>query len=200
MPEVKPLKYKSLPGFSEKMLSEHHDVLYAGYCKKVDEIRQKLQNVDLSTANATYSDLRELKLEETFAVNGVRMHETYFDNLGGKGGKASGHVLKLIEQDFGSYEKWEAQFKAMGLCTRGWVVLAFDWLEMKLHNYLCDAHNHGGIWNCTPLLILDMYEHAFFLDYGTTKKQYVESFFKNIDWAHSNVLIKNLGIDKGRKL
>jgi len=200
MPEVKPLKYKSLPGLSEKMLSEHHDVLYAGYCKKVDEIREKIKNVDLSSANATYSDLRELKVEETFAVNGVRMHEVYFDNLGGKGGKADGMLLKLIEQDFGSYGAWEAQFKAMGLCARGWVVLAFDWKEGRLHNFLCDAHNQGGIWHCTPLLILDTYEHAYFIDYGTGRKKYIESYFQNIDWKGVNDVIKGVGIDKMRKL
>ena len=199
MPAVKPLKYKSLPGFSERMLSEHHDVLYAGYCKKVDEIREKLKSVDLSVANGTYAELGELKVEESFAVNGVRMHETYFDNLGGKG-KPEGAILKLIEKDFGSYEKWEAEFKALSLCARGWVVLAFDFLELRLHNFICDAHNQGGIWNCTPLLILDTYEHSYFIDYGTSRKKYTEAFFQNVDWGPANKLISDLGIAKMRKL
>ncbi len=200
MPEVKPLKYKSLPGLSERQLSEHHDVLYAGYCKKLDEIRQKASTVDLSTANGTFSDLRELKVEETFAANGVRLHECYFDNLGGKGGKAGGAILKLIEQDFGSYEKWEAEFRALGLCARGWVVLAMDWREGKLHNYIADVHNQGGVWHCSPLLVLDVYEHAYFLDYATGRKKYIDAFFQNIDWSEPNKLIKNLGMDKMRKL
>ncbi|MBI4144622.1 superoxide dismutase [Candidatus Woesearchaeota archaeon] len=199
MVDVKPLKYKSLPGLSEKQLSEHHDVLYAGYCKKVDEIREKLAKVDLSSANATYSDLRELKVEETFALNGVRLHEGYFDNLGGSGGKASGHILKLIEQDFGSYEKWEAEFKALGLCARGWVVLTFDWKDSKLHNYVSDVHNQGGVWHCSPLLILDVYEHAYFIDYATGRKKYIEAYMQNIDWSDCNQWVKNLGIDKLRK-
>ncbi len=182
MTAIKPLTYKVLQGLSEKQLSEHHDVLYAGYVRKTDEIREKLKTVDLSTANGTYADLRELKLEEGFAVNGVRLHEGYFAALGGQGGKPAGNLLKMIEEDFGSYEKWEAEFKAMGLAARGWVVLAFDWEDMQLHNFLCDAHNHGGIWGCSTVLILDVYEHAYFLDYGTARKKYIDVFMQNLNW------------------
>jgi Fe-Mn family superoxide dismutase len=185
MTEAKPLTYKTLQGLSEKQLAEHHDVLYVGYVKKTDEIREKLKTVDLTKANGTHSDLRELKLEEGFAVNGVRLHEGYFAALGGNGGKPTGNLLNMIEKDFGSYEKWETEFKALGLCARGWVVLAFDWEDMKLHNYICDVHNHGGIWGCSTLLILDVYEHAYFLDYGTNRKAYIETFMKNISWKHS---------------
>ena len=183
MTAVKPLTYKALQGLSEKQLAEHHDVLYAGYVKKTDEIREKLKMADHSTANGTYAELRELKLEEGFAVNGVRLHEGYFAALGGQGGKPHGNLLKMIEEDFGSYEKWESEFKAMGLAARGWVVLAFDWEDMKLHNYLCDAHNHGGIWGCSTVLILDVYEHAYFLDYGTARKKYIDVFMQNLNWT-----------------
>ncbi len=183
MTEPKPLTYKSLQGLSEKQIAEHHDVLYAGYVKKTDEIREKLTTVDLSKANGTHSDLRELKLEEGFAVNGVRLHEGYFAALGGNGGKPTGNLLKMIEEDFGSYEKWEAEYKALGLCARGWVVLAFDWEDMKLHNYICDVHNQGGVWGCSTVLILDVYEHAYFLDYGTKRKDYIEAYMKNLNWG-----------------
>ncbi len=182
MGTVKPLTYKSLQGLSEKQITEHHDVLYVGYVKKTDEIREKLKTVDLNAANGTYSDLRELKLEEGFAVNGVRLHEGYFAAMGGQGGKPQGNLLKMIEEDFGSYENWEKEFRALGLCARGWVVLAFDWEDMKLHNYICDVHNHGGIWGCSSVLILDVYEHAYFLDYGTNRKAYIDTFFKNLNW------------------
>ena len=185
MTEAKPLTYKALQGLTEKQLAEHHDVLYVGYVKKTDEIREKLKTVDLTKANGTYADLRELKLEEGFAVNGVRLHEGYFSSMGGNGSKPTGNLLKMIEKDFGSYEHWEAEFKAMGLAARGWVVLAYDWEDMKLHNYLCDAHNQGGVWGCSTLLILDVYEHAYFLDYGTKRKGYIEAFMKNVDWKHS---------------
>src|SRR3989338_5113910 len=198
MTNVKPLKYKELQGFlTEKQLSEHHDVLYAGYCKNLDKIRDAIKKTDLENVNATYSDLRELKVEETFAANGVRLHEGYFDALGGAG-KANGAILKLIEKDFGSYEKWEAEFRALGLCSRGWVVLVFDWVDNKLHNYVADVHNQGGVWNCSPVLILDVYEHAYFIDYATARKKYIDAFFQNIDWTECNTVIKRVGIDKAR--
>ncbi len=199
MSEPKPLSYKSLQGLSEKQIAEHHDVLYVGYVKKTDEIREKLKTVDLTKANATSSELRALKLEEGFAVNGVRLHEGYFAALGGHGGKPSGDLLRMIETDFGSYEKWEAEFKAMGLCARGWVVLALDWDDMKLHNYLCDAHNQGGIWGCSPVLILDVYEHAYFLDYGTKRKDYIEVFMKNVNWHLMEKMVDTMQMARGRK-
>jgi len=145
--EVKSLKYSQLPGLSERQLKEHHDILYAGYVKKVNEIRQKLANVVRTNPNATYSDLRELKVEETFALNGVKLHEGYFDNMGGTGGMASGAIAQMIEQDFGSFDNWLVDFKASGIAARGWVVLAFDLDDTKLHNYSCDVHNQGGVWN-----------------------------------------------------
>ncbi len=197
--QIKPLKYKQLNGLSEKQLSEHHDVLYTGYVKKVNEIRQKLQTVDKTTANATYSDLRELKAEESFALNGVKLHEGYFDNLGGKGGLPIGKISELIKRDFSSEEAWQEEFKALGVCARGWVVLAYDWDDQKLHNYTCDAHNQGGIWNCSPLLILDVYEHAYFIDYQTGRKKYIDAFMQNIDWNQVNSIISHLHIGEGFK-
>ncbi len=186
---VKPLKSSELPGLSAKQLSEHHDVLYAGYVKKYNEIQEKMKAVNLAEANATFSMLRELKLEETFALNGIKLHEGYFDNLGGDG-KPEGMIVKMIEQDFGSFERWQEEFKALGIAARGWVVLAYDWDSKKLKNVLCDFHSHGGVWNCTPLLVLDVYEHAYFLDYATARKAYIEAFMKNIGWEFVNELIK----------
>lgn len=183
MPErqVKPLKYKSLPGLSEKQLSEHHSVLYAGYVKKINEINQKMESAPPADANATFSLIRELKLEETFALNAIKLHEGYFDNMGGDG-QAKGSVKDVLSKDFGSFEKWEEQFRALGIAARGWVVLAYDLEDGKLHNYLCDVHNQGGVWGAIPILILDVYEHAYFLDYGTGRKAYIETFMKTIDW------------------
>lgn len=194
----KPLKYTALNGLSEKQLSEHHDVLYAGYVKKLGEIEQKLENVDRTTANATFSDLRALKKEEIFATGGIYLHEGYFDNLGGTGGTAAGAIADLIKEDFGSVEKWLEDFKACGLASRGWVVLAFNWNDGKLHTYLTDIHSEG-VWNCSTLLIMDMYEHAYFIDYATQKKAYIEAFFQNIDWNDVNAKLQGLGIVQYRQ-
>ncbi len=192
--EIKPLRYTKLEGISERQLKEHHDVLYAGYVKKVDEIKEKLKSVDLAMVNATYSDLRELKVEETFALNGVRLHEGYFDNMKSGGSEPAGVIKTLIERDFSSYEKWLLEFKALGLAARGWVVLGYDLDEKRLRNIVCDSHNQGGVWNMVALFIMDVYEHAYFLDFATARKAYIETFFKNIDWEYVNTMLEKYGI------
>jgi len=195
---VKPLQYKELEGLSEKQISQHHDVLYAGYVKKTNEIRTALAGVDLAGANATYSTLRELKVEESFALNGVKLHESYFFNLGGKE-PISGTIKEWIARDFGSYEKWEAEFRALSVAARGWVVLAFDLEEGRLYNFVADMHSQGGIWGSVPVLVHDVYEHAYFIDYATDRKSYINAFFKNIRWQECNEVIKRYKLDNFRK-
>lgn len=184
--EAKPLKYKSLPGLSERQLSEHHDVLYTGYVKKYNEIVEKLESVDYSAANATYSDVRELQVEKGFALNGIKLHEAYFDNMTDKAESIDGNIKQLIEKQWGSYEKWAEEFAALGIAARGWVVLAFDYSLNHLDNYVFDAHNQGGIADTELVLVMDVYEHAYFLDYGTARKDYVAKFMAAIDWAVVN--------------
>ncbi len=144
-----------------------------------------MKSVDKSLANATFSDLRELKLEEGFAADAVLLHEAYFDVLGGNG-NPKGEILKRISEDFGSFENWQEGFKALGLCSRGWVILAFDFNDGKLRNYIADVHNQGGIWGISPILVLDVYEHAYFIDYGSDRKSYIEVFFQNLNWQAIN--------------
>jgi Fe-Mn family superoxide dismutase len=184
--QVKKLSIKKeLKGISEKTTSIHHDKLYEGYVKKWQEIQERLKKVDRSLANATFSELRELKLEETFAANGVLLHEAYFDILGGNG-KPEGKIVERIAKDFGSFENWQEEFKALGMAARGWVVLAYDFNDGKLHNYLADWHSQGGIWGTAPILVLDVYEHAYFIDYGSDRKSYIEDFFANLNWQAIN--------------
>jgi len=179
--EVKKLPFQELKGISQKTIENHYGKLYQGYVKKWQEIQERLKNVDESTANATFSDLRELKLEEGFVADAILLHEAYFDILGG-GGNPKGEILERISQDFGSFENWQTEFKALGLSARGWVILAYDFNDGRLHNYLADIHNQGGIWGSSPILVLDVYEHAYFIDYGSDRKSYIEAFFQNLNW------------------
>ena len=190
--EVQSLPFStSLEGISENTITIHHDKLYAGYVKKTDEIRQKLQPLeqggDVSTANQTYSELRALKADETFAVNGVYLHEYYFDILGGDG-KPDGALVEEIVKRFGSFEHFQSYFSACGMAARGWVVLAWDLKSQSLQVYTADAHNQGGVWGAIPLIVLDVYEHAYFADYGSDRKAYIDSFWKNVDWNKVNAL------------
>lgn len=186
---------RQLNGISEKTMTEHYK-LYEGYVKKANEILEKLNSVDKSTANQTYSDLRELKLEYSFAVGGVKNHEVYFGHLGGQGEEPSGVVAEMINRDFGSFENFKTDMKQTGIAARGWVWLAYDWETGKLFNYLGDSQNTYPIWNCTVLLALDTYEHAYWLDYGTGRASYIDAFFNNVDWGWVEKRVLENGLDK----
>ncbi len=179
----KPLPFTELTGISQKTMEIHHGKLYTGYVTKRNEIEEKMKSVDLSGANQTYSHLRALKVEETFAGNAQVLHEAYFASLGAQGGRPSGTLLATIEKEWESFEKWEAEFMATGMAVRGWVVLAYDVNDGRLHNYVGDAHNQGGMWGAIPLLVLDVYEHAYFIDYGADRKTYIADFMKNLNWS-----------------
>jgi Fe-Mn family superoxide dismutase len=168
-------------GMSERMMREHYK-LYEGYVKKANEIQEKLKTVDKSTANAVYSDIRALKLGYSFAVDAIKAHEVFFQNISGKGGQPNGWVGQQIEKQFGSYENWMADMKATGIAARGWVWFAFDWQTGQMFNFLGDAHDAFPIWHATPLVALDVYEHAYMIDYGVARADYIDAFFKNLDW------------------
>lgn len=185
---------KDLPGMTLKMLNEHFK-LYEGYVKKTNEIQAKLETADKSEANGVFSYIGELKRQETFAVNGMKLHEVYFGHLGGDG-KPGGKLVKMIEKDFGSLENWKIDMIATGLAARGWAVLAFDYKDNRLHNYGSDAHNVGAVWGAIPIIVLDVYEHAYFMDYGVNRKDYINSFFQNLNWDFVNKIVDDSSLDK----
>jgi superoxide dismutase, Fe-Mn family len=192
--ELKKLPFtKSLDGISDQTIAIHHDKLYAGYVKKTDEIREALSPLekggDVSSANQSYSQLRSLKTDETFALNGVYLHEYYFDVLGGDG-IPSGALSDALATRFGSVENFIAYMTGCGMAARGWVVLAWDVQSQSLQVYTGDAHNHGGVWGCLPIIVLDVYEHAYFIDKGSDRKAYIEQFWKNLNWATANALFQ----------
>jgi len=175
-------------GISRKTHDEHFK-LYTGYVNKVNEIRTKLAALgvpDPTKANATFSDLRELKVEYSFALGGVKNHELYFGHLGGKGGAPHGAIAEAINTTFGSYDNWKADLKATGIAARGWVWLALDFNDGSLFNYIGDAQNSFPIWNAAPLLALDVYEHAYFIDFGSARAKYLDAFLNVIDWDAVN--------------
>jgi Fe-Mn family superoxide dismutase len=170
-----------LDGISRESVEAHYK-LYEGYVNKRNELMTKLADVDLAAANQVYSELRALKVDLTFALGGIKNHEIYFEHLGGGGGNPKGLIGDLIERDFGSAETWRADLKATGMAARGWAWTAYDWDEGRLFNYLGDAQNTFPVWNATPLVALDVYEHAYFVDYQTDRASYIDAFFGNLDW------------------
>ena len=182
-----------LDGISRVTVEAHYK-LYQGYVAKRNEILGKLAEVDLSTANQTYSDLRALKVDLTFAIGGIKNHEIYFEHLGGHGGDPAGIFGDLVKRDFGSVEAWKADLKATGLAGRGWAWTAYDWDEGRLFNYIGDAQNTFPVWNATPLVALDVYEHAYFLDFATDRASYIDKFFDNLDYDVVNDWAQRYGI------
>ena len=184
--ELKPLSYNSgsLKGISQRTLDIHHGKLYKGYVDKTNEVSEKLGELRKSgkvEGNQIYSELRGLKLGETFARNGMYLHENYFAILGGDG-VPKGEVLKAIEEKFGSFEEFKSYFSACGMAARGWAILAWDLNEKRLMQYNCDAQNHGGVWGCIPVIAMDVYEHSYFIDTGSDRKTYIDNFFANLNW------------------
>jgi Fe-Mn family superoxide dismutase len=182
--ELKPRLYE-LDGISRVSVEAHYK-LYQGYVAKRNEILGKLDGVDLAAANQVYSDVRALKVDLTFAIGGIKNHEIYFEHLGGDGGDPDGPFGQLVERDFGSVAAWREDLKATGMAGRGWAWTAYDWDEGRLFNYIGDTQNSYPIWNATPLVALDVYEHAYFLDYQTDRASYIEAFFANLDWTTVN--------------
>jgi Fe-Mn family superoxide dismutase len=172
---------RELNGISARTQEEHYE-LYKAYVAKTNEIQKKLDTVDRSTANQIFSDLRSLRVDLSFAIGGVKNHEIFFGHLGGKGGSPTGRLKELIERDFPSYDAWLQDFKASGLAARGWVWLAYDHDLSLLTTVVGDAQNTFPLWNATPVIALDVYEHAYWFDFGRLRAKYIEAFFQNLDW------------------
>jgi Fe-Mn family superoxide dismutase len=190
--ELKPTLFE-LDGISRETVEAHYK-LYQGYVNKRNELLGKLAEVDLAAANQVYSDVRALKVDLTFAIGGIKNHELYFEHLGGYGGDPDGPIGTLIRRDFGSLEAWRADLRATGMAARGWAWTAYDWDEQRLFNYIGDAQNTFPVWNATPLVALDVYEHAYFLDYQTDRASYIDAFFTNLDWDVVNGWVDQYGI------
>lgn len=183
--QLEALPFTSLKGISDQTNSIHHDKLYAGYVNKRNEVEQKIAETsleDLGKANQIYSPWRGLKEGETFAANGMILHQLFFSVLGGDGEMVEGKLKNAIELKWGSVERFLAEFKATAMAARGWAILAFDPSDGGLHIYAADAQNQGGVWGCTPLLPLDVYEHAYIIDFGADRASYIQSFLENVNW------------------
>jgi len=188
-----PFKYDDLNGISEQVNKWHHDTHYAGYVNKRNEVELELEKVDKSKSNVNWSLFRALKDRETFNANGQILHEIYWDVLGGNGEMDENlEIAKKIKSDFGSIEKWREDFIASAKAAIGWSVLALDLSDGKLKHFIGDAHNQGGVWGAIPIIAMDMYEHAYYHDYGPDRAKYIEAYLKNIDWKKVNQRYKKL--------
>ncbi len=168
-------------GLSKPQLDQHQR-LYKGYVKKRNQIQRNLQTVDRSNvANITYSKFRGLKIAETFAHNGMILHELYFENLG-SGTKIGPQATELLAKNFGSIEQFERDLIDCASCARGWVVTGYSIDDGTIKNFVLDAHNETVPVLVLPILVIDIYEHAYMIDFGIDRASYLKTVWKNIDW------------------
>jgi superoxide dismutase, Fe-Mn family len=184
--QPKPMSFdpKSITGISEKVLVSHYDNNYVGAVKRLNAIGTQLAELDF--AKAPNFVVNGLKREELIASNSMILHEIYFDGLGG-GGSPKGQLIEAIVRDFGSVERWRAEFSAMGKAEgggSGWVILAYSPRDKRLVNQWAADHTTtlaGG----RPVLVLDMYEHAYHMDYGAAAARYVDVYMEAIKWDNA---------------
>jgi superoxide dismutase, Fe-Mn family len=184
--QPKPLSLdpKSITGISEKVIVSHYENNYVGAVKRLNAIGERLAELDF--AKAPNFVINGLKREELIAANSMILHEHYFDGLGGSA-RPSGALADAINRDFGSFERWRTEFAAMGKAEgggSGWVILAYSPRDKRLVNQWAADHTTtlaGG----RPVLVLDMYEHAYHMDYGAAAARYVDVYMEAIRWENA---------------
>ena len=173
-----------LPGFSDTILKNHF-TLYQGYVNNFNKVNDLL--VELEKADKFASpEYAELNRRFGWEFNGMRLHELYFENLSKEQGSLSisSQLSSVINAEFGSFEAFQKDFKAMAAMRGiGWVILYLDPESKRVFNVWINEHDTGHFSGCVPLLVLDVFEHAYMLDYGIKKADYIESLFKLINWG-----------------
>jgi len=184
-----PKKYDLLlgmTGFSDQLLKNHF-TLYEGYVANTNKVLALIKEMT-ETEKASTPEYAELKRRFGWEYNGMRLHELYFGNMikGGKKLNESGALAKKIITEFGSVEQWTADFKNTGAMRGiGWVVLAYDTAGDRLFNVWINEHDVGHLAGATPVLVLDVFEHAYMIDYGLKKADYISAFMNAVDWGEA---------------
>lgn len=196
--QPQPLRFNAakLKGISEKLIKSHWENNYSGAVKALNAVEQRLASM-LTEKDLPPYIYGDLKREELVRTGSVVLHENYFANLGGDG-KASGKVLDLIKEWFGSYEQWEVEFKKTANALAGgsgWTILSYNLHTGEVHNYWAWDHMHNAAMGY-PLLVLDMYEHAYHMDYGAAAAKYVDAFMENVNWDEVNRRVEAVRVHK----
>ena len=177
-----PVRPWTLNGLSERLIVSHYENIYGAAVRTLNAVRAELQTLDPGTPGYR---LRALKHEELTAMGSVTLHELYFGNLGGEGHKVPAQVGGVLEEHFGSVQAWRREFAGAARSLAGgsgWVLLTYSRRDRRLWNQIASDHSQAAI-DAAPVLALDMYEHAYHLDFGANTAAYVDAFMRNIDWG-----------------
>ena len=183
----KPLRFKSIPGFlSAEQIAPHHTAHYGGALRGYTATDAKLQSSIVEGTAIDANAYGAIQRARAGKGNSVLLHELYFDAMVPKTVDPQADVRKAIEKRFGSLEKWATDFQSSAKAAGGWAMLAFHPLNGNLYNVVSDAHASGPMWMATPLVVIDVYEHAFYVDYKNRKTDYIAKFMDHIDWDEVN--------------
>lgn len=186
-----PLTYEALPGFlSKEQVGLHHSKHYGGALKGFTSVEDRLYGPEHVSDRATR---RALGKAQSAKANSVILHELYFAGMRAASGAPSKDLMAALKTRFGSLDRWRADFEACALTCSGWAMLAAHPLNGRLYHVTSDAHDVGPLWFAQPLLLIDMYEHAFYVDYRTDKASYVRRFVEHIDWDAAERRLQAVG-------
>ena len=188
-------KVKGKTGKISDKTHEEHLKLYTGLRQQIERAARSRSKSSARPIPPTPGwptrsprSIRNIKVDLTFALGGLKNHELYFNILGGDG-KISGKFAELVDRDFGSFENYKKDLKATGIAARGWAWTGIDHETGKLFNYIGDAQNTYPIWGVTPVLGLDVYEHAYYADFFTARAGYIDEFLQFVDYSAVNALL-----------
>ena len=191
--QPKPLKHKQIPGFlSAEQIAPHHTAHYGGALKAVTGADARLEEAIKSGTAVDPAAFGQLKRLINSRGNSVVLHEMYFDGLAMKEVDPAADVRKAIEKRFGSIEKWSVDFTSSAREAAGWAMLVKHPVNGKLYNVVSDEHAMGLLWMAVPLVVIDVYEHAFYIDYQNRKAEYVDKFVQHIDWDETDARFRSV--------
>lgn len=190
--EPKNYNFSNVKFLSSVQLSEH----YALYTKYIDCLNKV--NIDLkydkiySDCNTNYSNIRSAQKSKSFCYDAIKLHELYFENLTGNNTRITGYIENIIKDVFGTYDNFLDKFKCIAMSMRGWVLFCYDKYNDEYYIYGQDSHDNGVMLYAEPLIVLDVYEHSYMIDYGINRNLYINVFFENLDYNVVNNRLSNL--------
>lgn len=183
----KPLRHAEVPGFlSAAQIAPHHTAHYGGALKAFNAADAKFEESFVKGAPLDPAAFERLKQIQSSRGDSVILHELYFDGLALKSADPAAGLRGAIERRFGSLDKWAADFVASAKAAAGWAMLVLHPVNGRLYNVVSDEHAQGPLWLAAPLVVIDVYEHAFYIDYQNRKAEYVDKFLKFMDWTEAD--------------
>lgn len=188
---AKNYNFSNVKFLSAMQLSEHY-ALYVRYIDCINKVNEDISYSNLSDCSSNYSSMRSSQKSKTFCFDAIKLHELYFENLTGNNTRICGSSEKVIDEVFGSYDSFLEKFKCVAMSMRGWVLFCYDRYQDEFYIYGQDSHDDGVMLYAEPLIVLDVYEHAYMIDYGINRKLYIDVFFENLDFKVVNERLNKL--------